>query len=90
MLNFICQSLRYHLVINSPAQVFAPSSCAVRPPTVVVRFCVNRSERIHKSAAHESIHPFAFFRQETRTVRVAFRVMNVNRFVANIVIARDD
>lgn len=61
----LVESIRYHIVINSPTQVLSPRPCPIAPPTVLVRILIKMPERIHKTRLDKLLHPFPFFRQKT-------------------------
>ena len=75
------QWFAYPEVVNTPAGVVRTCSGAVRPPTVHLRRLAEHAERINESRLLPTIHPLAFFRQETADTNLSLRVIDINRLV---------
>ena len=55
-----------------------------------MRIGVEVPERIYKSGTHEVLEPFALGRQKTGRICVRFWIVNINRFMADIIISGND
>ena len=87
--NILFQRLTRHAVVNSPTFVVVPGIGSVAPPGVIVRLFVEVPEGVVKTALDEVSDPLSFNRQEARGVFVLDRVVNVNGFVADVVVPTD-
>ena len=77
----------HQVVINSPAQILASRAGPIAPPAVLVRVLVKMPKGIYEAAIDEILHPFAFFGQKSAGICVRFWVMDIDSFMANIIIA---
>ena len=51
---------------------------------------MEQAERIDVAGIQETGHPFALFRKETAVRGIAHRIVDVDRFVADIVVAAEN
>ena len=79
-----------HRVVDPPAFVVRPRVGAETPTGLLIRFVVEQPERVDEAAVQEAAHPFAFFGQETAARGIAHRVVDVDRPVADVVVAAQD
>src|SRR5215207_2444692 len=85
------QRLGHTDIIDAPSFIRKPDGRkALAPPGVLVGFRMKLPESIDPSAAVKFIHPCAFIWKETGCVFVAGRIMDVNFFVGNVVVATKD
>ena len=75
-----------HTIVNSPTFILGTRIKTIAPPSIFLFFGTKRTERIHIPCRQETCHPLPFFRKEATVCRIPDRIMNINRFVANIII----
>ena len=76
-----------HTIINSPAFILGTRIKTIAPPGIFLFLRTKRTERVHISRRQETRHPFPFFRKETTVCCIPDRIMNVDRLMADIIIA---
>ena len=77
-------------IIDAPAFVPCSGACSEAPPGIVMRFLIEMSETIGHASIKPSIHPFAFFRQKAAGIFVANRIMDIDGFVTDIIVATNN
>src|SRR5690606_7266331 len=88
---FVSQWFCYADVVYSPSFILQSyRRKTLAPPCVVMRFFIKMTEGVYISIVEPFIHPCAFFRQETAALFIAYRVVDVYLFVADIVVAAND
>lgn len=80
------QGLGYQAVVYTPTLVIVAGISTVAPPRVVMRFFVKKAKAIHKPTLEEVVQPLALHWQKARYIGIAYRVMNINRLMTDIVI----
>ena len=75
-----------HTIIYSPAFIFGTRIKTVTPPGILLFFRIKQTERINKACREKTRHPFPLFGEETAILRITDRIMNINRFMAYIII----
>lgn len=57
----LSEGLCCQVVVNPPAHILAPCPSPERPPTVLMRFGIEMSERINKAIVYKPVKPGSFF-----------------------------
>lgn len=87
----VLQAVGSEIIIQPPAFVFAAGVLTVAPPGVMVRLTVEKTETVDQFAFVDEIrHPFPFHWEKTGNIFQAHRVMDVDGFVADVEISRND
>ena len=84
------QGLGYQAVVYTPTLVIVTGIGTVAPPGIVMRFLVEEAEAIDEAALEEIVQPLAFHRKKARYIGIAYRIVNVDRLVTDVVIPTDD
>lgn len=75
-----------HTIIDSPPFVLGTRIETVTPPSILLLLRIKRTERINEARRQETGHPFPFFGQETTVGSITNRIVNIDRFMANVII----
>ena len=78
------------MIINSPSQVLGTRPRPITPPSVMMWIRVEIPEAVYKPRFRKLIHSISFFGQKPRALFIRDRIMNINRFVANVIITTQD
>jgi hypothetical protein len=75
------------MIVDTPSFVILFCVSAIAPPAIVVRLFVQKSEAVGISIVQEFREPFSFFREESRRLSVTDRVVDVDCFVTDVIVA---
>ena len=87
----IGQIVGQHQIVDAPSQIFGSRTCPETPPGVLVfEPGMHVPETVGVTMSQKAAHPFPFFGQEPGMGRVSDRVVDVDCFVAYVVVSRQN
>ena len=82
------QRFGYTDVVDAPAFVGqANTGKALAPPAVAVWLWMKNTKAVDPAIAVKPVHPGTLFRQKSRSILIARRVVNVNLLVCDIIVS---